>query len=43
MKITDVYIKITGDYQSYDGVNFWEEWEGVTVVTPKKVEITVYE
>ena len=36
----DIYLKATADYQSYHGVEYWGD---CTVVTPKRVDVTVYD
>lgn len=39
----DVYIRIDGYYQSYDGVNFYDGWDCCKEVKPVEKTITVYE
>jgi hypothetical protein len=39
----DVYIKVQGYYQSYSGVEFYNEWDSFSEVTPSQRIITVYE
>ena len=39
----DVYIKVTGWYQSYNGTEFYDGWGCCSQVFPKQQTITVYE
>lgn len=39
----DVYIKVTGYYQSYSGLDFYNEWDCCKQVIPQEKTITVYE
>lgn len=39
----DVYLKVTGYYQSYSGTDFDDGWDCVTEVRPVEKTITVYE
>jgi len=39
----DVYIKAQGFYQSYNGVEFYDEWDSFSEVKPSQRTITVYE
>lgn len=39
----DVYIKVSGWYQSYDGTSFEDGWDCCSEVRPKEKTITVYE
>jgi hypothetical protein len=39
----NVYLQVTGYYQSYDGTDFHAGWGSCSEVTPKKKEIIVYE
>lgn len=39
----DVYLKVTGYYQSHCGTDFDEGWDCVKEVKPKEKTITIYE
>lgn len=39
----DVYIKVTGYYQSYNGTEFYNGWGCLSEVRPTQRTITVYE
>lgn len=39
----DIYIKVTGYYQSHHGTDFWDGWDSCKQVTPQQRTITVYE
>lgn len=39
----DVYIRIDGYCESYNGVEFYDEWDCCKEVRPKEKTITVYE
>lgn len=39
----DIYLKLTGSYTSYEGYEFYDEWNSFTEVKPKKVEVIIYE
>jgi len=39
----DVYLKVTGYYQSHHGTDFDDGWDCVKEVVPKQKTITVYE
>lgn len=39
----DVYIRVDGFYQSYDGTEFYDGWGCCREVRPKEKTITVYE
>jgi hypothetical protein len=39
----DVYIRVDGYYQSYDGVDFYNGWESCKEVKPVTKTITAYE
>lgn len=39
----DVYIKVNGYYQSYNGTEFYNGWNSCSEVKPKEKVITVYE
>lgn len=39
----DVYIKVTGHYSSYNGTDFWDEWDACREVKPQEKTITVYQ
>lgn len=39
----DIYLKVTGFYQSHYGTDFYDGWRGVKEVKPKEKTITVYE
>lgn len=38
----DVYIKVTGYYQSHNGTEFYDGWDGCSIVKPEEKTITVY-
>lgn len=42
-KTHNVYIKAEGSYSSYDGTEFYNEWESVSQVFPGEKTIIVYE
>lgn len=39
----NVYIKVTGYYQSYNGTEFYDGWDSCKEVLPRQKTITVYE
>ena len=39
----DVYVRVDGWYQSYEGTDFYEGWDCCKEVRPKEKVITVYE
>lgn len=39
----DVYIRVDGYYTSYNGTDFYEEWNSCSNVRPVQKTITVYE
>lgn len=39
----NVYIKVDGWYQSYNGVEFYEGWDSCKNVSPKEKTIVIYE
>jgi len=39
----DIYIKVDGYYQSYNGTEFYDGWDSCSQVFPKQKTITVYE
>lgn len=39
----DVYIKVSGYYQSHHGTDFWDGWDSCKQVSPQSKTITVYE
>ena len=39
----NVYLKVEGYYQSYNGVEFYEGWDDCFEVTPQEKTITVFE
>lgn len=39
----DIYIKVDGYYQSYNGTEFYNGWNSCSQVFPKQKTITVYE
>jgi len=39
----DVYVKVTGYYQSYNGTEFYDGWGCLSEVKPSQRTITVYE
>lgn len=39
----DLYLKVSGYYQSYNGTDFYDGWDCVTEVKPVTKTITVYE
>lgn len=39
----NIYIKVTGFYSSYNGTDFYNEWDCCSEVVPKEKTITVYE
>ena len=39
----NVYIKVVGNYQSYNGTEFYDGYGDVHIVTPQEKTITVYE
>lgn len=39
----DIYIKVTGFYQSYDGTEFYDGWDCCKEVRPQEKTITVYQ
>lgn len=38
----DVYISVAGSYSSYDGLDFYNDWNSLTHVAPKEVTVTQY-
>jgi len=39
----DMYLKVQGYYQSYNGTEFYDGYDCISIVSPKLVTITVYE
>ena len=39
----DIYIKVEGFYESYNGTEFYHGWDSCTEVRPKEKTITVWE
>ena len=39
----DIYIKVVGHYTSYEGTEFYNEWDCCSQVVPVKKEVTYYE
>lgn len=38
----DIYIYVRGSYSSYNGTDFWDEWDACSEVKPQEKTITVY-
>jgi hypothetical protein len=38
----DVFIKVVGFYQSYNGTEFYDGWDCCSEVSPKEKTITIY-
>lgn len=38
----DVYVKVSAYYESYYGVSFDEDWEGISEVRPSQKVVTIY-